>query len=93
MFADVIREARNEHEIYFLLTSYVEAVRFGDQLNVVPEKVKDLPLNASRVRQQYQTLLELSNQGKRDSTSAVLDEALPIFGAALQRLEALDKQS
>jgi hypothetical protein len=92
MFADVIREARNEYEIYFLLTSYVEAVRFGDQLNLVPEPVKKLPLASSdHVRAQYQQLVELDQTAKKrnDNSCTLIKEALPIFSAALGRLELL----
>jgi len=88
MFRDVIREAKSEYEIYFLLTSYIEAVRFGDQLNVVPESVKDLPLDGGRVKQQYQKLVELDRHAAGNA-KAVIDEALPIFKSALDRLEAL----
>ena len=42
---DVIREASNEHEVYFLLTAYVEAVRYGDLLSCLPSQARDLPLN------------------------------------------------
>jgi len=92
MFADVIREARNEYEIYFLLTSYVEAVRFGDQLNLVPESVKRLPLASSEhVRAQYQQLVELdkASRNRNDNGCMLIKEALPIFSAALGRLELL----
>lgn len=93
MFADVIREAGNEHEIYFLLTSYVEAVRFGDQLNLVPEPVKRLPLEGNnRVREQYQELvaaLDKATQNRNENACVVIREALPIFSAALDRLESM----
>jgi hypothetical protein len=93
MFADVIREAKNEHEILFLLTSYVEAVRFGDQLNLVPESVKKLPLTGiSEVRQQLQQLIvELDKASKdlNDNACVVIKEALHLFSTAVNRLESL----
>jgi len=93
MFADVIREAKNEHEIFFLLTSYVEAVRFGDQLNLVPEGVKKLPLTGiSQVRQQLQQLMvELDKASKdlNDNACVVIKEALHLFSTAVNRLESL----
>ena len=95
MYKDVIREAKSEQEIYFLLTSYVEAVRFGDQLNVVPAPVKRLPLaGRSEVRQQYQKLVELDQTSKAatDNANLVIKEALPIVGAALERLESLPEK-
>jgi hypothetical protein len=92
MFADVIREAKNEHEIYFLLTSYVEAVRFGDQLNLVPQSVKTLPLaGLGHVKQQLQRIVELDKASRdlNDNTCAVIKEALQLFSTAVDRLESL----
>ena len=37
MITDVIREAKSEHEIYFLLTAYLEAIHFSDKLKPQPE--------------------------------------------------------
>lgn len=71
----------------------VESVRFGDQLSVVPESIKRLPLaGIDHVREQCQQLVvELDNGSKtmNDDTCAVIKEALPIFSAALVRLESL----
>jgi hypothetical protein len=93
MFVDVIREAKNEHEIYFLLTSYVEAVRFGDKLNLVPECAKTLPLaGIDHVRHQSQQLiveLDKASKSLNDNACVVIKEALHLFGAALARLESL----
>jgi hypothetical protein len=92
VYSDVVREAKNEREIYFLLSSYVEAVRFGDLLNLVPEPVKRLPLEGyGHVKEHYQQLLELEKASGGMTTNAcgVIREALPIFNAALERLESL----
>lgn len=96
MYSDVVREAKSEQEIYFLLNSYVEAVRFGDQLNIVPPSVKTLPLRGeSQVRAQYQQLVELdkASRNTNDNACLVIKEALPIFSAALERLESLNKHN
>lgn len=37
MFSDVIRTAETEHEIFFLLTSYAEAVRYDRPIQPLPE--------------------------------------------------------
>lgn len=95
MYSNVIREARNEQEIYFLLNAYVEAVRFADQLNVVPGPLKRLPLDRQGVvKEQYQKLLEMDQASAtaNDSACLVIKEALPIFGAALERLETLNEK-
>src|SRR5690349_3796884 len=40
---EVICEADSEHEIYFLLTAYAEAVRYCDKLGPLPERITHLP--------------------------------------------------
>src|SRR5262245_39747885 len=42
---DVISKADSEIEIFFLLTGYVEAVRYCDLLNCLPDSIKALPFN------------------------------------------------
>lgn len=93
MFADVIRQAKNEHEICFLLTSYVESVRYCDQLNLLPECVKRVPpAGMEQVREQCQQLvleLDKSSKGLNDNACVVIKEALHIFSVALDRLQLL----
>jgi hypothetical protein len=95
MFVDVIRQADNPHEIYFLLTSYVEAVRFGDALNVLPDPVKRLPLDGDgQLRRQYEELVTLQRmRATKTDSGPVIEEALSIFGAALTRLDSLGERS
>ncbi len=47
---DVMRQATKEHEIYFLLTAYVESLRFGDELSLLPTNLTMLPLCRLRRR-------------------------------------------
>jgi hypothetical protein len=89
---DVIREADSAHEIYFLLTAYVEAVRHCDPLQHLPGFITELPftgfadvqMRAERMR----SLLE-SPAGADAMIRAVLAEALGILTVAGERLEAL----
>jgi len=94
MIADVIRSAATEHEIYFLLTAYVEAVRFCDKLNDVPEHMASLPLaGIDDVKSRFNKLVaELDAASKRLDHKAceTIREALHIFGAALHRLASLN---
>ena len=94
MIADVLRNATTEHEIYFLLTAYVEAVRFCDKLNDVPEHMASLPLaGIDDVRSRFKKLVpELDAASKRLDHKAceTIREALHIFGAALHRLGSLN---
>ena len=97
MFADVIRNSKTEHEIYFLLTSYIEAVRFCDKLHCcIPEHITRLPLRGIvEVRERFEHLmLELDRASKRldDNSCMVIREGVHIFGAALNRLSVLDEQ-
>jgi hypothetical protein len=94
MIADVIRNATTEHEIYFLLTAYLEAVRFCDKLNDVPEHMASLPLaGIDDVRIRFNNLVaELDAASKRLDHKAceTIREALHIFGAARHRLGSLN---
>ena len=96
MFADIIRNANTEHEIYFLLTSYVEAVRFCDKPHCVSEHIIRLPLNgAADVGERFrQLMIELDAASKRldDDSCTVIREAVHILGSALNRLSVLDEQ-
>lgn len=93
LITDVIRKADNAHEIYFLLTAYVEAVRHCDPLQRLPGFITELPFTgiadvlarAERMR----SVLE-SPAGAEQTIQSVLAEALGILGAAAQRLEALE---
>jgi hypothetical protein len=98
MFADIIRNASNEHEVYFLLTSYIESARFGDKLNCgVSERITGLPLNGSAdVKERFKLLLlELDTASKRldDNACEAIREAMYILCAALNRLSAFGVQS
>jgi hypothetical protein len=97
MFADIIRTANTEHEIYFLLTSYIEAVRFSDKLHCgIPEHATRLPLNGmADVRERFeQLMIELDTASKRldDNSCTIIREGVHILGSALNRLSALDEQ-
>lgn len=89
---DVIREADNEHEIYFLLTSYVEAVRYCDPLHLLPGDVRVLPFNGvedvSMRAERLRAILE-SSAALDDRIRPLLAEALGIFAVAWHQLETL----
>ena len=94
MFADAIRQAKNEHEVYFLLTAYVESARYCDPLNLLPESMKRLPLGGTDdISEQYQQLiveLDKASKGLKNNACVVLKEALHVFSVALDRLQSLD---
>lgn len=94
MIADVIRKAETEHEVFVLLTAYIEAVRFCDKLHYLPDDITRLPLDgAMDVRTRFeQLILELDAASRRldDRSCLVIREAVHIFGTALSRFELLD---
>ena len=94
---DVIREAKSEHEVYFLLTAYVEAVRYVDRMSSLPASVRDLPLNGvDDVKARFDGLrAELGQRpnGKPDTRSlAIVRESADILGDALARLQWLEQE-
>lgn len=95
LIVDVIREADNEHEIYFLLTAYVEAVRYCDPLHHLPEIVRELPFNGVEdvnVRAESLRAILESSEAPDDKIRLVLAEALGIFAVARHRLETLREE-
>ncbi len=93
MITDVIREAKSEHEIYFLLTAYLEAVYFSDKLNPQSELADILPIaSIEKVRSRFEHFIfELDRASKELNHEAclVLKEGMLIFNIALNRLETL----
>jgi hypothetical protein len=92
LVTEVIREAASEHEIYFLLTAYVEAVRHCDPLSCLPEEVRTLPLSGEedvRARSERLSRMLDSSPGLARSMWPVAAEALDIFSAAAQRLQSM----
>jgi len=95
LIVDVIREADSDHEIYFLVTSYVEAVRYCDPLRLLPMVVRELPLNDVEdvtIRVEMLRAILESPDALSDEIRLVLAEALDIFGMARHRLDALREE-
>jgi hypothetical protein len=97
MFADQIRSANTEHEIYFLLTSYLESLPFTRDLQwSIPDYVARLPLcGKSDIHNRFdQLMLELDLASKRldDDSCSVIRQGVYIFGCALNRLDTLNSQ-
>jgi hypothetical protein len=93
---DVIREAKSEHEIYFLVTAYVEAVRYCDPLSFLPAQARDLPLKGvDDVRTRIDGLwaeLARARQAGSPSRATVIEETTDVLGAALSRLQWLEQE-
>ena len=94
---DAIHEANTEHEIFFLLTAYVEALGYCDKLHLLPGEMRDLPLAGTpdvRARV-YGLNLRLHGMvtGSDITARSAIDEALQIFNTALRRLAALQAET
>src|SRR5262245_33848549 len=94
MIADVIRHAKTEHEIYFLLTAYLESIQFGNGKNFASRTTIKLPLAGSQDLQQRfnQLVIDLDSASKSldDNGCLVIKEALHIVGSALHQLRHLE---
>jgi len=92
--ADVIREASTKHEIRFLLTAYIQSVRYAGKLSLLPAAVSKLPLaGPDDVRERVRMLtIEQNTAWKRLNARGCLaiEEALQVFGAAQARLNLLE---
>jgi hypothetical protein len=88
---DAIERAGNDQEIFFLLTAYVETVRYGDQLNLLPWQVRDLPLAGSddlkaRI---YGLQVRRTVSDVDHDIRLVVEETIDVFRTALRRLTVL----
>jgi hypothetical protein len=90
---DAITTADTEHVVYFLLTAYVETLHYYDPLrSFLPEHVKRLPMaDISDVSERLHALRTAIEQYAQSQARLLIEEALEVFSAALQRLSALQK--
>jgi two-component system response regulator len=93
VFTDIMRTADTDHEIYFLLTSYIEAVRFNRRADGVSSEITRLPLHGKDdVKERFAKLLielDLASKGLDAGRCELIREALHILGTAWKRLESL----
>lgn len=93
MIIDAISKASTEHEIYFLLTSYIEAVRYCDKLCHLPEPMRALPFRGTDdLKARVEALMFRFGEpcGMPDDRNfPIIKESLDIFGVALDRLCSL----
>jgi len=97
MIADVISEAATEHEVYFLLTSYVEAVRHADLDQVLPHPLRGMPIRGVPDIESRLHWLTVELGRAAPATGAVngelLREALSLFAAALSSLNRIQEMA
>ena len=96
MLADTIRNANTEHEIYSLLTSYIETVRVSKELQVIPEPITRLPLNGvADLRTRFtQLMLELDRASKSldNNSCTTIKEGVHAQAAADHLALSLDER-
>lgn len=93
MLKDVILESESEHEIYFLLTAYLEALHHCDKPDALPQYLKDMPLSSvddvrARFEQTSSELIEPSELSE-NWRHAIVQEAADILEVAFNRLQCL----
>ena len=93
MLNDAIKLATTEHAVYFLLTAYVETLDYYDPpRSSIPARAKRLPMAGKADVLERLHVLRNARKAHTQSGSiarAVIEEAVDVFSAALQRLTAL----
>jgi len=92
-FSDAIQEVTSEHEIFFLLTAYVEALSYCDKLRLLPWQMRNLPLaGADDVKARiYGLQLRISGMVADADHGArlIIEEMIDVFRTGLRRLASL----
>lgn len=95
---EAIREANTRHEIFFLLTAYVEAVGYCDKGNLLPWQVRELPLAGIEDVKARIYGLHLRVRGMMpgyddEIARRITNEALELYTTALRRLASLRNEA
>ncbi len=91
---EVICRLKTEHEVHFLLTSYVETLQFCGARTWLPPGVAALPLQGvDDIEARFNALMDTEWCGRecaqRDAQKSIANEVTEIFGAAVTRLKSL----
>ena len=94
MLHNLILDAASKYEIYFLLTSYLESVRYCDKFGVLPKQLTRLPCAGiddiwERLEALSIELVSPSLPGSQEPRDAVLREAAAVLDASIRRLRQL----
>ena len=90
---EAIKTADTEHVVYFLLTAYVETLDYYDPLrSSLPEQVKRLPMTGiPDISDRLRAVRGAIEQYAKSHARLLIEEVVEVFGAALQRLSALQE--
>jgi hypothetical protein len=92
MIDDAIRNAESDHQIYSLLTAYIETLQFGIGCPEQPTNPAIIGLDDVRTRFR-QLITEFDNASTHaEDKRPLMKQALYIYGAALCRLQSLDEK-
>jgi hypothetical protein len=94
LIAELIREARNEQEVYQLLNAYIEGTGRGGKRSYVAEDTARLPSCSNDVMQRLLELvgdLDAASQRLDDQACLALKEAVHVFSNALHRLRLFER--
>jgi len=88
-----IRDANSSREVYLLLSTYLEAVRSGDEMIDPFREIATAPLVSihgvkERILQLF-FMLQAVSKSLDDNSRAAVKEVLYVFGAVLDRLKSL----
>ena len=97
MLHNLILDAASKYEIYFLLTSYLESVRYCDKLGVLPKELTRLP--CAGIDDIWERLEALNTEldgppplGSLEPRDAALREAAATLDASIRRLRELAEE-
>ena len=90
---EAIQTADTEYVVYFLLTAYVETLDYYEPLrSCLTEDIKRLPVTGlADVSERARALRTVIDQCAQSQARLLIDEAVEVFGAALQRLKHLQE--
>jgi hypothetical protein len=96
VIADAIREAETAYVVYFLIEAYLNTESRRSALKNLPSRIAALPLTGKYDARSRFAMLKAefaaASQKGDEKTCAVVKEALTVFEAAVQRLEAFETQ-
>jgi len=92
---EAIREAHTQHEVFFLLTAYVEAIGYGDSDKLLPWQGRELPLaGVEDVKGRIYSLhlrARLAGSSADDKTTgSIVNEVVEVYTTALRQLAVLE---
>lgn len=94
MLGEVMRHLNSEYAIRFMLCAYLENLHARQMQHTLPAGVGMLPVRDGRdIEARWADLLAASPHGHVRGCSVTAHEAVEVFGAAVARLNALNRST